>query len=215
VAFDSEHPKFTSVAYRLAPDGTATWESLDRRPDAYTRGFLGRLPKNQIVPEYYPQFGARTITDAPAPSYGLRGPKLDLLSDVTTGDRREVRVRLRSQRGAAAISLLVHTIVGNLSASVDGHELAGRDTTLQDATNVRWSFDFYAPPARGVVVTLDFVAGPPVLLRAVDFTYGLPAAAAASYPPRPAGMLPGHLGDGTLTEALLRLPAARAGAPAP
>ena len=207
MAFDSEHPKFTSVAYRLAPDGTATWESLDR-PNGYTRRFLGQLPRNQIAPEYYPQFGPQIITNGPAPAYGLRPPKLELLSDVTTGDRREVKVRLRSQRGAAAISLLVHTIVGSLNASVDGRELAGRDTTLQDASNVRWWFDFYAPPARGVVVTLDFAAGPPVLLSAVDFTYGLPAAAAASYPPRPAGMLPGHLGDGTLTEVLLRLPAA-------
>ena len=185
VAFDSEHPRFTAVSYRVAPDGTATWESLDR-PDAYTQGFLGQFPKGQVVPEYYPQFGPRTITNAPAPVYGLRGPTLDLLSDVTTGDRREVTVRLRSRRGAAAISLLVHTVVGNLSASVDGHELAGRDTTLRDASNVRWSFDFYAPPARGVVVTLDFAAGPPVLLRAVDFTYGLPAGAS--------GVLPGPAG---------------------
>ena len=71
---------------------------------------------------------------------------------------------------------------------------------------MRWSFDFYAPPPEGVVVTLDFAAGPRVLLRAVDFTYGLPAGAAGAYPARPAGMLPGRLGDGTLTETTLRLP---------
>ena len=56
------------------------------------------------------------------------------------------------------------------------------------------------------MVTLSFAAGPPVLLRAVDFTYGLPAGAAGQYPARPAGMLPGRIGDGTITEALLRLP---------
>ena len=206
VAFDSEHPKFTSVSYRQGPDGTATWESVDR-VDEYTRGFLGESPSGQLVPEYYPRFGPQTISNAPAPAYGLRGPALRVLSDVTEGDRRTVVVRLRPRREAAVLSLLVHTIVGSLSASVDGIELAGRDTTLLDASNVRWSFDFYAPPPEGVEVTLDFAAGPSVLLRAVDFTYGLPAGAAGSYPARPAGMLPGRLGDGTLTETTLRLPA--------
>jgi hypothetical protein len=207
VAFDSEHPKFTSVSYRLGPGGKTTWESLERVDD-YTRGFLGDFPSGQLVPEYYPQLGSQAIANAPAPAYELRRPAVKVLSDVTTGDRRTVVVRVRSRRDAAVLSLLVHTVVGSLSASVDGMELAGRDTTLLDASNVRWSFDFHAPPPEGVVVTLDFAAGPSVRLRAVDFTYGLPAGAAGSYPARPAGMLPGRLGDGTLTETLVSLPAA-------
>jgi hypothetical protein len=207
VAFDSEHPKFTSVAYRQGPDGTTTWESVERADD-YTRGLLGEYPSGQLVPEYYPRFGPQAISNAPAPAYGLRAPAVTVVSDVTDGDRRSIVVRLRSRRDAAVLSLLVHTVVGSLSASVDGMELAGRDTTLLDASNVRWSFDFYAPPPEGVEVTLDFAAGPAVRLRAVDFTYGLPAGAAGSYPARPAGMLPGRLGDGTLTETLVRLPAA-------
>ena len=206
VAFDSEHPKFTSVYYRAAPDGAAVWQSIDRVDD-YTRPFLGKLPQHPMLPEYFPQLGPRLTVSAPAPAYGLPRPTLQLLSDVTVGDRRTVRVRLRSERGAAVLSLVVHTIVGNLSASVDGHELGGRDTTLLDGSTVRWSFDFLAPPPQGVVVTLDFAAGPRVLLRAADFTYGLPAGAAGRYPVRPAGMLPGRIGDGTLAESLLRLPA--------
>ena len=206
VAFDSQHPKFTSVSYRLAPDGKATWESIDR-PDAYTRTFLGASSSRQMVPQYYPQFGSQAITSGPAPVYALRRPAIKVLSDVTVGDRRTVKLRLRPQGEAAVLSLLVHTVVGTLSASVDGHDLAGRDTTLFDASNVRWSFDYYAPPPEGIEVTLDFAAGPKVQLRAVDFTYGLPAGAAGSYPARPAGMLPGRLGDGTLTETTLRLPA--------
>ncbi|HTX68795.1 MAG TPA: M20/M25/M40 family metallo-hydrolase [Thermoleophilia bacterium] len=207
VAFDSEHPKFTSVAYRLDPAGKATWETLDR-PDAYTRAFLGTNPQAEAAYQYYPLLGPRLITNAPAPSYGLQAPALQVLSDTTVGGRRAVRVRVRPRPGTAAVSLLVHTIVGNLTAGVDGHELAGRDTTLLNATDVRWSFDFFEPPAKGVVVEVDFAAGPPVLIRAVDFSYGLPAAASATYPARPAGMLPGRLGDVTLTEALARLPAA-------
>jgi hypothetical protein len=205
VAFDSEHPKFTSISYRVAPDGTAVWESVDRVDD-YTRAFLGKYPRHPMLPEYFPQLGSRTTVEAAAPSFGLQGPALKLLSDVTVGDRRTVRVRLRSQRGAAVLSLLVQTIVGRLSASVDGRQLGGRDTTLLDGSTVRWSFDFYAPPPEGIVVTLDFAAGPRVLLRAMDFSYGLPAGAAGRYPARPAGMLPGRVGDGTITETLLQLP---------
>ena len=45
VAFDSEHPQFTSVYYRAAPDGAAVWQSVDRVDD-YTRPFLGRAPSS-------------------------------------------------------------------------------------------------------------------------------------------------------------------------
>ena len=207
VAFDSEHPKFTSIYYRLAPGGEAVWQSLDPVDD-YTRPFLGELPRSPMLPEYFPQLGSRIMAVAPAPSFGVRAPALKLLSDVTVGDRRTVRVRVRSRRGAAVLSLLVHTVVGNLTAAVDGRSLGGRDTTLLDGSTVRWSFDFYAPPPEGVVVTLDFAAGPRVLLRAADLSYGLPAGAAGRYPARPAGMLPGRLGDGTIAETLLQLPGA-------
>jgi hypothetical protein len=205
VAFDVEHPKFTSVYYRRAPDGSALWQGVDQVDD-YTRGFLGERPRASMATGYFPALGSHATLEADAPQFSVRPPVLRLLSDVTEGDRRTVKVRMRSAREAAVLSLLVHTIVGNLSASVDGHELGGRDTTLLDGTTVRWSFDFHAPPPEGTEVTLVFAAGPPVLLRAVDLTYGLPAGAAGRYPARPAGMLPGRVGDGTIAETLLRLP---------
>jgi hypothetical protein len=211
VAFDSEHPKFTSVYYRRTAEGATVWQSVDQVDD-YTRGFLGELPRAPMATVYFPQMGSHSTLEADAPRLGLRPPVLRLLGDVTEGDRRTVRVRMRSVRGAAVVSLLVQTIVGNLSASVDGHELGGRDTTLLDGTSVRWSFDFHAPPPEGCVVTLSFAAGPAVLLRAVDLTYGLPAGVAGRYPARPAGMLPGRIGDGALAETVLRLPRTSAGA---
>jgi len=214
VAFDSEHPRFTSVSYRLAADGGTRWETIDRNDD-YTRAFLGAHPQGRPVPEYYPHLGPRLTLGAPAPDYGLRPPRLSLLSDAVVGDRRTVRVRVRPGRDAAVVSLVVHTVVGRLSASVHGHELGGADTALLDGSTVRWSFDYHAPPPEGIVVTLRFAAGRSVLLRAVDYSYGLPAGAAGAYPARPAGMLPGGLGDGTLTEAALRLPATTGAAPTP
>ncbi len=225
VAFDSEHPKFTSVYYRAVAGREPVWESIGRTLDVYTRGFVKPSPGEPPVAAYYPQLGSREGLTSPAPDYGLRPPILRVLSDVTVGDRRTVRVRLRSRRAAAVLSLLDQTIVGVLTASVDGRPLGGGDTTLLDETPVRWSFDYYAAPPRGIVVSLTFAAGPAVLLRAVDWSYGLPAGAAGSYPARPAGILPGSIGDGALAETTLRLPAvagrpgvtsaARAAAPAP
>jgi hypothetical protein len=207
VAFDSEHPKFTSVSYRVTAAGGPVWEAIGTALDPYTRGFVDPRPGAPPVFAYYPELGPRTTTAGPAPDYGLRPPVLRLLADATVGDRRTLRVLVRSRRDAAVISLLDETVVGNLTAGVDGQALGGRDTTLLDVTPVRWSFDYYAPPRRGIVVTLQFAAGVAVALRAVDFTYGLPAGAAASHAARPAGMLPGNIGDGALAETTLRLPA--------
>jgi hypothetical protein len=211
VAFDSEHPKFTSVYYRQGADGAAVWQTLDPLDD-YTRRFLTERLSSPFVASYFPTLGTRDTLAGGAPRYGLRPPSLRVLSDSTEDDRRTVRLRLRSRRDAAVVSVLVHTVVGYLTASVDGQRLAGRDTTLLDGTTVRWSFDFYAPPPEGVVVTLRCAAGPALLLRAVDFSYGLPDGAAGHYPPRPAGMLPGRIGDGTITETVLRLKGAKGAA---
>jgi hypothetical protein len=112
------------------------------------------------------------------------------------------------------ISLLVHSVVGGLMASVNWLPLRSWDTTILDGTTVRWWFDYYAPPAGGVAVTLRFAAGPPVLLRVVDFSYGIPPQLVGQYDGRPPGMLPGRLGDGTLVESTVRLPPSPAAAAA-
>ena len=54
-----------------------------------------------------------------------------------------------------------------------------------------------------------------MLLRAVDFSYGIPPQLAGQYDGRPPGMLPGRIGDGTLVERTLRLPAVKAAASPP
>jgi hypothetical protein len=151
--------------------------------------------------------GVRSTVTAAAPSVALPPPTIAVLADKVDGDRRTVRLRLRSPRGAPVLSLLVHSVVGSLTATVDGRPLSGWDTTVLDGTTVRWYFDYYAPPPQGVTVTLRFAAGPPVRLALQDFSYGIPPELVARYPARPAGMLPGRIGDGTLVETELRLPA--------
>ena len=205
VAFDVEHPRFTSIYYRQNERGAAAWQTVDR-VDGWTKQFLPDRPRYVFGSGYFPEMGVSTTVAEAAPALHLPPPVLRVVSDATEGDTRTVTLRLGTQRHAAVLSLLVQSVVGQLTASVDGRPLWGWDTTIENATNVRWAFDYYAPPARGVVVKLRFAAGPAVLLRAVDYTYGVPAELTDQYRPRPPGMLPGGLGDGTLAETALRLP---------
>jgi len=214
VAFDTEHPRFTSIHYRVDESGGARWQTVDRI-DRWTGQFLREDGRLSFQDAYFPQMGVRSTIVGAAPQLRLAAPVIEVIRDTTTGDRRTVRLRLRSLRGAPVVSLLVHSVVGGLTASVDGLPLQGWDTTILDGTNVRWWFDYYAPPPGGVVVTLRFAAGPAVLLRAVDFSYGIPPQLAGQHDGRPPGMLPGRIGDGTLVERTLRLPAARAAASPP
>ncbi|MCX6364724.1 MAG: M20/M25/M40 family metallo-hydrolase [Actinobacteria bacterium] len=214
VAFDTEHPRFTSIYYRVDESGASRWQTVDRI-DEWTGQFLREELQRPFQDAYFPQMGVRTTIVGAAPQVRLAAPVIDVLRDSTTGDRRTVRLRLRSPRGAQIISLLVHSVVGGLTASVDGLPLQGWDTTILDGSTVRWWFDYYAPPPGGVVVTLRFAAGPAVLLRAVDFSYGIPPQLVGLYDGHPPGMLPGRIGDGTLVESTLRLrPSPPAGAAA-
>jgi hypothetical protein len=206
VAADAEHPRFTSVHYRVGRSGVARWQATDRL-DEWTRSFLRADLRQPYESSYFPQLGMRQTITAAAPQLGLPPPEIRVLEDAAAGGRRTVRLRVRSPRGAPVVSLLVHSVVGRLTAEVAGLPLRGKDTTVLDGTTVRWSFDYYAAPPEGVTVTLRFAAGPPVLLRVVDFSYGVPAELAGRYPGRPGDMLPSRIGDGTLAEATLRLPA--------
>jgi hypothetical protein len=208
-AFDAEHPRFTSVYYRVDERGTPTWQTIDPIDD-WTRRFIDQPLRTGLrVPNrasYFPGLGVRSTFAGGAPRLHLAPPRLRVLYDRVAGDRRTVRLRLRSARGAPEVSLLLQSVVGSLSPSVNGRPLQSWDTTILDGSTVRWAFDYYAPPPEGVVVTLRFAAGPAVLLRAVDFSYGLPRVLAGHYPERPRGMLPGRIGDGTFVESTLRLP---------
>jgi hypothetical protein len=212
--FDADHPKFTSVYYRQDDRGAGHWETIDL-VNVWTRQFLPDVARYHYGLDYFPGLGDRTTISAPAGGDHLPPPEIKILSDSAVGDRRTVTMRVRPRRPTAILSVLEDSVVGSLTASVDGRPLQSRDTTILDATPVRWYFDYYAPPAAGVVVTLRCQAGRSLALRAVDYSYGLPPAAARGHTPRPPGMLPGWIGDGTLTETSLRLPAAAGGPAAP
>ncbi len=209
VVDQAEHPRYASIHYRLDATGRTVWQTIDP-VDAWTRQFVGESARIAYAASYFPQLGMSSTTEGPAPAVSLAPPRVRVLSDTVDGARRTVRLRLVSTREAPLMSLLVHSVVGRLSATLDGQSLRQRDTAVLDDTSVRWRFDYYALPADGIVVTLRFAAGPPVALRVVDCSYGIPAELAGRYAARPAGLLPGGIGDATLAETTLHLPAVAA-----
>ena len=97
VAFDSEHPKFTSIYYRVGARAARPSGRASDPVDDYTRPFLGERPRAPMLPEYFPQLGSRTMAVGAAPRSACGRRRSSVLSDVTVGDRRTVRVRVRSR----------------------------------------------------------------------------------------------------------------------
>lgn len=206
VAFDATHPRFNSVFYRVDANGSPTWQVVDRLDD-WTSGFFNGQRRTPFTPAYFPQLGSRATITAAASPLGLPPPRLSVVSDEALQGMRTVRLRVASRRAAPVVSLVVESVVGQLSAWLDGQPVARRDTTILDGTPVRWAFDYYAAPRGGYEITLRFAAGEEVRLRVVDFSYGLPAELAGRYAARPSGVLPGRIGDGALTERVFVLSA--------
>ncbi len=206
VAYNATHPRFNSLYYRQSATDVARWETPDRR-DGWIEEAIGAEPAFTTLTSYFPGLGSEFMASAPAPALGLEGPRAEVLEDVVTGGTRSVRLRVWSPRGAACVSVLVESVVGALSAQVEGQALRPGDTTILDRTAVRWRLDYYAPPEDGFTLSLRFAAGPALKLRLVDATYGVPGAVAGELPARPEGVLPGGGGDGTLVESTLELPA--------
>jgi hypothetical protein len=210
VAYDATHPRFDSVFYRVDAQGRPTWQVVDRLDD-WTSEFFGGQRQAPYTPVYFPQLGSRATMTAPASPLGLPPPRLSVVSDDATQGMRTLRLRVSSTRAAPVVSLLVESVVGQLSAWLDDQPVARRDTTILDGTPVRWAFDYYAAPRQGYEITLRFAADEAVHLRVVDFSYGLPEELARRHAARPSGVLPGRIGDGTLTESAYVLSATTGG----
>lgn len=212
--FDHAHPRENSVFYHLeAESGEARWLSLDGEPDLWSSQFLSASPGRSHNVAYFPRVGKTDYLFATAPRLNLPGPRLHVLSDVVADGRRTLVVRVSSPRGAPLISILAESVVGTLTAKVNGVGLGSTNTHLLDGTSVRWAADYYALPREGIVLTLSYDEPQKALrLRLMDCSYGLPAAFARYYKTRPDFMIPGGIGDAAFVSRTYDLPAPAASA---
>ena len=163
VAFDSEHPQ---VHEHLLPRRRVGRRGrlAERRPvDDYTRPFLRRRAAARLVPPRTSRsWGRGDDRRRPRPPYGLRPPRARgalATSPSATGARCACACAPRA--GRAVLSLLVHTVVGNLTRErrrararragtrrcSTAPPCAGRSTTTRRRPRASWS-RCASPPGR-------------------------------------------------------------------
>ncbi|MFG1952262.1 M28 family peptidase [Micromonospora sp. NPDC048830] len=177
--FDAAHPVPTHLMYALdAGTGQARWLSGETDPQPWTAQYVDGFAD---VADF-PLLGEAKVRVGPAQAANLPAPRLAILSDTPSGERRTLRVRVTPQRPVRLASLHVDGATAVESATVNGRQVAGGPA----AENRPWGFGvvFHAPPPEGIDVTLVLRAGSRPMLRVMDASDGLDAV--RGFHPRPA-----------------------------
>jgi hypothetical protein len=184
--FDKDHRQSNHVLYSLdAATQRALWISSDARPDEWTEQFFGKKPERGPLADPFP-LGRRVYLHAPAPVASFQAPEAKVLEDVTANGVRHLRLRLISRRGAERVSVQVSAEV--LNAAVNGKNLT-TDMTASEAQK-NWSLFYLALPKDGIELVLETRSTPPLSVRVVDESYGLPPLDGATNTARPVHMMP-------------------------
>ena len=177
-------PRMDSVYYSLNADtGEALWASGDRAPDQWTAQFFPSGGQRREMREFFPLAENISHLTAAAERAPLPAPEVTVVGDAKDGSTRTLRLRVRSPREAAVVSIFVRAEGGLAGASLDGAEAPSRGTR-----GGVWAVRYHAMPAEGVEVALRLPAQGGVRVRVNDLSYGLPAA--FPFKPRPADILP-------------------------
>ena len=184
--FDKDHRQSNHVLYTMdATTQRALWVSSDARPDDWTEQFLGKKPERSALPEPFP-LSRRAYLHAPAPVMSFKPPEAQVLNDTTVNGIRRLRLHLVSPRGAERISVQINGEI--LSAAVEGKPLTLADAA--DEPQKVWSLVYLAPSKEGIDLVLETKSPPPLAVRLVDESYGLPLNDGATFAERPEHMMP-------------------------
>jgi hypothetical protein len=179
--FDVAHPVPSQLAYVLDRDtGQAWWASTESDPGAHTAQYVdgrGTLPVD------LPYLAGKDVALGDAQPADLPAPQVTTLSDAVVGGKREITVRVTSQR--PGVRLL------GLDLSVDGGtvvraQLAGRAVPAEALGSDSLRITFHAPPADGLQMRVTVEGDGPVDLRVTDGSDGL--SGLPGYQPRPDGV---------------------------
>lgn len=182
-------PKADSLFYGLNADGgKAAWGSADARPDEWTAQFLTADARRDRMTDFFP-FGSHEYITKDAALVSLEAPRAEVLSDGTSGEVRQLKLRITSPRAAPIISVYFDDASGATRPSVNGRPWTTMAAALGTGRK-RWALRYYALPPEGIELVLDAKAGQPLVLRLVDQSYGLPASLTERTRPRPDGLIP-------------------------
>lgn len=171
--FDAANPVPAELRYVLDADAaTARWVAATD-PDPWTAQLVGdreRLDLPAITGEF---------TTGPAPVAAVATPRLDVLSNSSTGNGRVVTVRVDPGRDVRLLGLRTGAGPAVRAASAAGAPIPVRDGRLD--------LLFHAPPPGGLQVRLELAGPGPLPVTMVAGSDGLPG-----LPPRPPDVDAGH-----------------------
>ena len=190
------HPVPSMLIYAIDADSLDAWlasRASTARADAWTRTSLGLFTQG---PEWiahmflYPTaIVARRVPFLPLPQ-----PTIDILSDSTTSDGRQLSLRVQAAADATMLGIRV-TAAPVISAAIDGRAV---DTTRYRLRTQEWALRYWAPSDAGALLRLTVPAGSTPTLEIIARCPGVPTLPGVSISPRPANVVPVQSGDVTI-----------------
>lgn len=192
--FDSSRPTQNNIFYGLeSGTGRAVWASMDEKPDVWTAKVFARGAERKTLTDFFP-LSNRKFLQAEAPAVALAAPEIQLLGSGQSADARDLHLHVTSARRAPVIYLQLDSDAEVISALVDGKPVALSAPDGQRRKALRWGMHYYAPRPEGFDLKLTVRSSTPLRIKAIDQSYGLPEAAAATAPARPDYAIPAPIG---------------------
>lgn len=193
-ASTAERPRQSNVVYLMDADrGQALWASSDDRLEGWTRQFFEGEVRHGRLPDFMPRWH-RDFHQGPAPVLSATPPRLEVLEDTVVADRRTIRARVASTRGARTAALFIAD-APVLAYSVEGMQGPNALYTraLADSPaggSEDWNIWLEGMATQGSEVSLTVPAGRKFTIRVLDRSDDLPQLPGFSYQPRPRDVIP-------------------------
>ncbi|HEU5245449.1 MAG TPA: M28 family peptidase, partial [Candidatus Udaeobacter sp.] len=190
------HPVPSRLIYAIDTDSSHAWlasRASAARTDAWTRTALAPFAQG---PEWIAHFFLRptAVVAKRVPPLPLPQPAINILSDLTTSDVRQLSLRVQGSAGTTALGMRV-TDAPVIGAAIDGRAI---DTTRYRLHTREWTLWYWAPSDSGALLSLIVPAGSTPKLEILAYSLGIPALPGIMIPPRPANVVPVQSGDVTI-----------------
>jgi hypothetical protein len=190
------HPVPSRLIYAIDADSSDAWlasRASAARTNAWTRTALAPLAQG---PEWIAHFFERptAVVAKRVPTLPLPQPAINILSDSTTSDARQLSLRVQGSAGTTALGMRV-TDAPVISAAIDGRAI---DTTRYRLHTREWTLWYWAPSHSGALLSLIVPAGSTPKLEILAYSLGIPTLPGITIPPRPANVVPVQSGDVTI-----------------
>ncbi len=190
------HPVPSRLIYAIDADSSDAWLAARAsavRTNAWTRTALAPLAQG---PEWIAHFFEEpaAVVAKRVPSLPLPQPAINILSDLTTSDTRQVSLRVQGSIGTIALGMRL-TDAPVIGAVIDGRAI---DTRRYGLHTREWTLWYWAPSDSGARLNLIIPVGSKPKLEVLAYSLGIPKLPGVTIPPRPANVVPVQSGDVTI-----------------